>query len=208
MSLADYHKEFKMLAKVAHEAGADFVTMERMERKRKRIYPIIPVDQLTDRQKGGIHKKIREIYIAIVFVMNSNQNKYGRYKEDCNNNYNNQNDHQWPTSLSEAYDKLTNYKLNLEYYKTPNTQSQTSVETPEIKHSFLQESDTSTSDDEESLEGNDEDQSTQEHEEGTSHAQADAETTLNTDTNSGGRITITCYKCGRRVTLHQNVLIP
>ena len=31
MLLTDYHKEFEMLAKVAHEAGVDFVTMERME---------------------------------------------------------------------------------------------------------------------------------------------------------------------------------
>ena len=93
------------------------------------------------------------------------------------------------------YDKLNNYKFNLEYYKTPSTQSQTSVETPEIQHSFLQESD--TSDDEESLEGNDEDHSTPGHEEGTSHAQADAERTQNTETNSGGKTTVACYICGR-----------
>ena len=35
MSLADYQKEFEMLAKVAHDAEANFVTMERMERERK-----------------------------------------------------------------------------------------------------------------------------------------------------------------------------
>ena len=93
MSLADYHKEFEMLAKVAHKGGADFVTMERIERKRKRVYPLIPVGHLTDRQKATIHKKIRERCMAIIFVMNSNHDKYGRYKEDCNNNYNNQNDH-------------------------------------------------------------------------------------------------------------------
>ena len=184
-----------MLAKVAHEAGADFVTIKIMKRKKKRVYPIIPVGQLTDRQKGVKHKKIKERDMAIVFVMISNQNKYGRYKEDCNNNYNNQNDHRWPTSLSEAYDKLNNYKFNIEYYKTPNTQSPTSAETPEIQHSFLQESDTSG--DEESLEGNNEYQSTQEHEEGTSHAQAGAEITQNTGTNSGGRNTITSYNYGR-----------
>ena len=93
MPLADYHKEFEMLAKVAYEAGADIVTMEQVERKRKIVYPIIPVGQLTDRQKGVIHKKIRERYMAIVFVMNSNQNKYGQYKEDCNTNDNSQNYH-------------------------------------------------------------------------------------------------------------------
>ena len=54
MSLADYHKEFEILAKVAHEAGADFVTMERA---RKRVYPITAAGHLTDRQKGVIHKK-------------------------------------------------------------------------------------------------------------------------------------------------------
>ena len=69
------------------------------------------------------------------------------------------------------------------------------METPDIQHSFLQESD--TLDDEESLEGNDEDCSIQEHEEGTSHAQADAATIWNTETNSGGRNTITCYKYER-----------
>ena len=98
-------------------------------------------------------------------------------------------------SLSEAYDKLNNYKFNLDYYKAPKTQSQISVETPDIQHSFLQESDTSN--DEESRGGSDEDHDTQGQEEGTSHAQADAETTRNTETNSGGRNNITCYKCGR-----------
>ena len=78
-----------MLSKVTHEAGADFVTMERMERERKRVYPLIPIGHLTERQRGDVHKKIRERYIDIVFVMNSTQNKYGRYKEDCNNNQNN-----------------------------------------------------------------------------------------------------------------------
>ena len=108
MSLSDYHKEFEMLAKVAHEAGLDFVTMERMECERKRVYPLIPVGHLTERQKETIHKKIMERDTTMVFVMNSNQNKYGRYKEDCNNNSNSQNDYRWPTSLSEAYDKLNN----------------------------------------------------------------------------------------------------
>ena len=67
------------MAKVAHEAGADFVTMEIMERERKRVYPLIPTVHLTERQKGTIHNKIRERYMAIIFVMNSNQNKYGWY---------------------------------------------------------------------------------------------------------------------------------
>ena len=62
MSLADYHKEFEMLAKVAHKARADFVTMERMEHERKKVYPLIPIGHLTERRKGVIHKKIREIY--------------------------------------------------------------------------------------------------------------------------------------------------
>ena len=100
-----------MLAKVAHEARADFVTMKRMERERKRVYPLIPIGYLTERQKAIMHKKIRERYMAIVVVMNSNQNNYGQYKEECNSNYNNQNNHRWPTSLSEAYDKLDNYNV-------------------------------------------------------------------------------------------------
>ena len=81
ISLANYHKEFEMLARMAHEAGADYVTMERMECERKRVYPLIPIGHFTDRQKGVIHKKIWERYMAIVFVINSNQNKYGQYKE-------------------------------------------------------------------------------------------------------------------------------
>ena len=93
MSLADYHKEFEIFAKAAQEAGTDFVTMDIMEHKRKIVHPITTASHLTDHQKGVIYNKIRERYTAIVFVTNSNQNKYGRYKEDCNNNYNNQNDH-------------------------------------------------------------------------------------------------------------------
>ena len=48
MSLADYHKEFEMLAKVALKAGADFVTMDRVERERKIVYPITAANYPTD----------------------------------------------------------------------------------------------------------------------------------------------------------------
>ena len=96
MSLADYHKESGVLVKVAHEAGADFVIMERVECKRKIVYQITATGHLTDRQKGVICNKIGERYIVIMFVMNSNQNKYDWYKEDCNNNCKSQNKHRWP----------------------------------------------------------------------------------------------------------------
>ena len=82
-----------MLAKVALKAGADFVTMDRVERERKIVYPITAANYPTDHQKEVIYNMIRDTYMVIVFVMDSNQNKYGRFKEDCNNSYNNQNDH-------------------------------------------------------------------------------------------------------------------
>ena len=72
MTLADYHKEFEMLAKIVHEAGADFVTMDRMERKRKIVYPITTAKYLNNDQREVIYDKIRERYMAMVFVMNSN----------------------------------------------------------------------------------------------------------------------------------------
>ena len=93
MSLADYHKEFEMLAKIVHEVGVDFVTMGRMERERKIVYPITAANYFTDHQKEEVYNKIRERYMVIVFVMSSNQNKYGWSKEDCNNSYNSQNNH-------------------------------------------------------------------------------------------------------------------
>ena len=51
-----------MLAKVALEAGADFVTMDRVERERKIVYPITAAIYFTDHQKEVIYNKIREIY--------------------------------------------------------------------------------------------------------------------------------------------------
>ena len=48
MSLADYHRKFEMLGKVALEAGLDFVTMDWMEHKRKIVYPITLASFLTD----------------------------------------------------------------------------------------------------------------------------------------------------------------
>ena len=139
--------------------------------------------------------------MAIVFAMNSNHNNYGCFKEDCNISYSHQNDHEQPITLSKAYDKLNNYKFNLDYYKTSNAQSQTSGELSGIQHSFLQESDTGSVDTDSfdnkaSFDGNDEDHSTQLHKEGASHTQTDTERTRNTEINSGGRNTITCYKCG------------
>ena len=50
-SLADYHREFEMLGKMALEAGVDFVTMEWMECKRKIVYNIIIKPNLTSRNK-------------------------------------------------------------------------------------------------------------------------------------------------------------
>ena len=49
-----------MLGKVALEAGTDFVTMGRMESKRKIMYPITHASFLTDHQKGILCNKIRE----------------------------------------------------------------------------------------------------------------------------------------------------
>ena len=70
-----------------------------------------------------------------------------------------------------------------------------------MQHSFVQESDTAndtdSSDGEVSLDEIDENYSTQGHKKGTLPAQTDAERTCNTEANSGGRNTITCYKCGR-----------
>ena len=72
-----------------------------------------------------------------------------------------------------------------------------------IPHSFLKESD--TSDNEESLKGKDEDHSTQEYEEETSHAQADAEKTQNT---VEVETPLPPANVEGRVTLHQSLPIP
>ena len=87
-----------MISNVTLEARADFDTMKRMERKMKEVYSITQAIILTDHQKSILYKKIRVRFMVITFVINSNHNKYGRFKEDCNNSYNHQNNHKWPST--------------------------------------------------------------------------------------------------------------
>ena len=54
-----------MLGKVALEAGAEFVTMDWIERERKIMYPITQASFLTDHQKGILYNKIRERYLVL-----------------------------------------------------------------------------------------------------------------------------------------------
>ena len=115
MPLTDYYNcEFEMLAKVAFKTGAEFVTMERLECEREKVYCITQQSFLNDNQKSILYNRIRERDMAIVFVMNSNHNKYGHFKEDCNNSYSHKNNQKWP-KLSPKHNKLNDYKFDLDY---------------------------------------------------------------------------------------------
>ena len=68
-----------MLVRVAYEGGTDLVVvaMESLECKSKEVYSITQLEILADNQKLNLHNIVRERYLAIMFVINSNHNKYG-----------------------------------------------------------------------------------------------------------------------------------
>eukprot|EP00536_Pseudo-nitzschia_multiseries_P016621 jgi/Psemu1/46927/gm1.46927_g len=67
------------------------------------------------------------VYLATIFIMNANDNKYGAYKQSLYNNYC-QGDDQYPKTVADACTMLDSYKFNPKLY---------SVRMPVVGHTYL-----------------------------------------------------------------------
>eukprot|EP00536_Pseudo-nitzschia_multiseries_P012906 jgi/Psemu1/33464/gm1.33464_g len=109
--LSEYYHEFEMLVKVAEQQGNEYhpvnVIREIIE-ELDSLKTMNPEDIPTEQQLA-IRAKARERYLATVFMMNSNDRKYGTYKDNVANEYLQGYD-KYPKTVLDAKAILDQYK--------------------------------------------------------------------------------------------------
>ena len=170
MDLGDYLEKFVALIQIAEKNGVRFYESEDIEDTATQIgLPQIqdifldaPEDEdemispsqvgkqvtsvnwndLDTDVKSELKKAARDRALAIMFFMNSNENKYAVYKQDCHNAMAKGRD-EYPTTLIEAHTELEDYKFNPRLYQTKNTNMH--ARTKFSGHQFLVKADTEDS---------------------------------------------------------------
>ena len=131
MTTANYYKEFNLLVKIAKKNNASFYWP-------KLTKPIATLK--ADRDKS--EERLR----TIIFIMNSDSNRYAKYKEDLSNSFASKDD-KYPTTLQAAFSSLDLFKFNPHIYtrtkQGPAKQVRTTDESDSTpSHSFFQQATT------------------------------------------------------------------
>eukprot|EP00536_Pseudo-nitzschia_multiseries_P005984 jgi/Psemu1/14155/gm1.14155_g len=169
--LSEYYHEFKMLVKVAEQQGNEYHPVNIIREipdKSESLKAMSPEDIPTEQQLA-IRAKACERYLATVFMMNSNDRKYGTYKDNMANEYLQGYD-KYPKSVLDAKAFLNQYKYKPR--KTGKEKRQTIT-----GQSHVSRGETPSQEDETKTEDSDEDGSQTYHNPQHQH--------------------LTCYQCGR-----------
>eukprot|EP00536_Pseudo-nitzschia_multiseries_P019053 jgi/Psemu1/58689/gm1.58689_g len=154
--LSEYYHEFEMLVKMAEQQGNEY-------------HPAMNPEDILTKQQLAIRAKARERYLATVFMMNSNDRKYGTYKDNVANEYL-QGYNKYPKTVLDAKTILDQYKYRPQ--KTGKEKRQTIT-----GQSHVSRGETPSREDETETEDSDEDGSQTYHNPRHQH--------------------LTCYRCGR-----------
>jgi hypothetical protein len=104
----DYYEKFKDLVTIAERLGSDIgVHHDRLRTivQDTALDPDFPTDVELERAK----EKAKDEYLAVMFLMNSDANRFGDLVRGIENDYTRGSD-TYPTTLSAAYDYLVNYR--------------------------------------------------------------------------------------------------
>jgi len=120
MTLAEYHKEFTILADLAEKSGNVYSTPTMIKfamslSKDKQIQQAT-FESMSDVEQTKIRTTAREIYLATVFITNASDTDYAAYKQNCHNSYIQGHDI-YPKTINEANSALDRYKFDLKIYQ-------------------------------------------------------------------------------------------
>ena len=131
MTTAEYYKEFNLLVKIAKKNHASF------------FWPTLtsPIATL-----NADKAKSEQRLLAIIFIMNSDHNRFAKYKEDLSNSFSSTKD-EYPITLQAAFSALDQFKFNPNIYtrtiQGSTKQVKTTVESDSTpSHSFFQQATT------------------------------------------------------------------
>ena len=122
MSLADYHKEFKLRVKVATRVGGKLYTDEHlMEAFQTSGYygvgdGIEEFNLLEENVKTEIKNQAAEKLLAGGFILNASNNRYGEFKRDRVNSLS-KGSYRYPDTIDEAYTEMEKYQPSKGYYQ-------------------------------------------------------------------------------------------
>jgi hypothetical protein len=100
MSLATYYQQFDVVTKVAEKSGATLI----FAKIKDSIDP--KWAEITDEDKKlEISQKARDYFLAILFMMNSYDPKFGAYKQQCRNSFY-LGDDKFPKTVEDAHTQM------------------------------------------------------------------------------------------------------
>jgi hypothetical protein len=143
MTLGQYMEQFLAIVAIAERSKTEFGD-KMMGQEAQKITKIKGVDGvrwdvLNNNTKQELKKEGRDMFLAMLFIMNSSETKYGLYKQECHNAMIEGTD-KYPTTITKAHTVLSNYKCNTNLYqaksKSPSYRS----------HQFVQEAATGSQD--------------------------------------------------------------
>eukprot|EP00536_Pseudo-nitzschia_multiseries_P014525 jgi/Psemu1/39034/gm1.39034_g len=170
--LSEYYHEFEMLVKVAEHQGNEYHPVNIIKEiiNESESLKAMKPEEIPTEQQLEIRAKARERYLATVFMMNSNDRKYGTCKDSVANKYLQQGYDKYPKTVLDAKTILDQYKYKPQ--KTGKEKKQTIV-----GQSHVIRGETPSQDDETKTEESDEEGNQTYHNPRHQH--------------------LTCYQCGR-----------
>ena len=104
----EYYEKFKDLVTIAERLGSDIgAHSDRVDATLEEIAadPDVP----TDAEREQARERAKDQFLAVMFLMNSDRNRYGSLVRDIENEYTRGSD-TYPATLSAAYDYIVNYR--------------------------------------------------------------------------------------------------
>ena len=115
MTLSEYHREFKLRVKVAQRAGGRLFTVQHLfEAFQNSVYYAVgdtmdEYDILNDTVKEELMRDAAERQLAVGFILNSSDSRFGEFKRDRMNSIS-KGGYQYPTTIDEARTEMEKFK--------------------------------------------------------------------------------------------------
>jgi hypothetical protein len=123
MDMGEYLSKFEVLTKVAENKGVSMydegdivdILAEAKEANNEE-FSSEEWEDLTAEEQLLVGEKAKQRALAMIFFMNSNNRKYGVYKQDCHN-ANNKGRDEYPKTVTDAHTELENFKFDPRLYQ-------------------------------------------------------------------------------------------
>ena len=116
MDLGEYLEKFEILVSVAEKTGVKFYADDDIKDVIEELELFNGIGKGSSDEEEKVRRLARERALAIIFLDNSNDNKYAIYKQECRNAMAKGRD-EYPHTVTEAHTALEDFRFNPRHYQ-------------------------------------------------------------------------------------------